>query len=183
MSGFNLYFTTCIYQYVASLFVWPMLLVGPQTSFHGSMQQSALYCTEIQWHVLFRSTAVNIPFVLTTFKEDTVNILVQCIAVNIAFLLTTLNDIFCQLTDVWYILQTHCSLRTISWLPFTDHLHCQGHYCTLYPLTCIISKNLAVSKLENENATILCLLFHCQQKLVYSAYPVHCAQQSVSQSV
>jgi len=101
MSGFNLYFTTCIYQYVASLFDWPMLLVSAQSSLHGSMQLSAQYYTEIQWHVLFHSTAVNFPFVLTMFKEDTVNILVQCVAVNIAFLLTTLNDIFCQLTDVW----------------------------------------------------------------------------------
>jgi len=77
-----------------------MLLVSAQTSLQGSMQQSAQYCTEIQWHVLFRSTAVNVLFVLTMFKEDTVNNLVQCIAFNIAFLLTTLNDIFCQLTDL-----------------------------------------------------------------------------------
>lgn len=145
MLGFNLYFTTCIYQYVASFFVWPTLLVSAQTSLYGSMQQIVQYYTEIQRRILFQSTAVNIPFVLTMFKEDTVNILVQCIAVNIVFLLTTLNDIFCQLTDMWYILQTHCTLHITSWLPFADHLHCQGHYCTLYPLTCIISNNLTAS--------------------------------------
>ena len=85
---------------MVSLFVWPMLLVSAQTSLQGSKQQSAQYYTEIQWHILFHSTAVNVPFVLTIFKEDAINILFQCVAVNNVFLLTTLNDIFCQLTDM-----------------------------------------------------------------------------------
>jgi hypothetical protein len=91
---FKLYFETCLHKCIASLFIWPMLLVAAQTTWHDSRQHRAhCYSSLLSHgpHVLFQGTEGSSQFVLTMFKEDTTNVLVHCIAVNFTFLLTALN--------------------------------------------------------------------------------------------